>query len=74
MKAINYKMKKLSERPEIIQNKSFVYKKTSNVTKIKINWPFLWKTRVEASKVITNSIKTLDFVTSIPFDTFPWQK
>ena len=32
----------------------------------------MWKTRVEASKVITNSPKTLAFVTLIPFDTFPW--
>ena len=35
---------------------------------------FCKKTRDEASKVITNSLKTLDFVTSIPFDTFFWQK
>ena len=26
---------------------------------------------VEVSKVITNSLKTLDFVTPNPFDTFP---
>ena len=31
---------------------------------------FLWKIGVEASKVITNT-KKIDFVTSIPFDTFP---
>ena len=35
---------------------------------------FLWKTRVEASKFIMNSLKTLDFVTPNPFDTFSWQK
>ena len=35
---------------------------------------FVKKTRVEASKVITNSLKTFDFVTPIPFDTFSWQK
>ena len=35
---------------------------------------FLWKTRVEASKFVINSLKTLEFVTPIPFDTFPWQK
>ena len=33
---------------------------------------FLWETRVEASKVITNSLKTLDFVTPIPVHAFPW--
>ena len=27
---------------------------------------FLWKTGVEANKLITNSLKTLDFVTLIP--------
>ena len=31
---------------------------------------FLRETPVEASKVITNSLKTLDFVTPIFFDTF----
>ena len=38
----------------------------------KLIYFFLWKTRVEASKVITNSLKTLNFVTTITFDTFPW--
>ena len=33
---------------------------------------FLWKNRVEASKFITNSLKTLNFVSPSPFDTFPW--
>ena len=42
--------------------------------KSKINLFFLWKTIVEASKFITNSLKTLYFVTPIHFDTFPWQK
>ena len=42
------------------------------MTKIKNSFTFLWKTRVEARKVTTNSLKTLDFVTPIPFDTFPW--
>ena len=42
------------------------------MTKSKINLLFFCgKTRVEPSKVITNSLKTLDFVTPIPFDTFP---
>ena len=41
--------------------------------KSKINLHFLWKTRLEATKFITNSLKTLDLVTPIPFDTFPWQ-
>ena len=40
--------------------------------KSKIHLPFLWKTRVGASKVITNSLKLLHFVTSIPLHTFPW--
>ena len=44
MKAINYKMKieyvrlvfqRKPSRPAIIQNKSYVYKRTSNMTKIK---------------------------------------
>ena len=35
---------------------------------------FCEKTRVEASKVRTNSLKAFDFVTPIPFDTFPRQK
>ena len=62
-------------RPAIIQTMSYVYKKNVKYDKNQklINF-FLWKTRVEASKVITNSIKTLDFVTPIPFDNFPWQK
>ena len=39
----------------------------------KFNYFFLRKTLVEASKVITNSLKTLDFVTAFLFDTFfPW--
>ena len=42
--------------------------------KSKNNLIFLWKTRVEASKSITNSLKTLGFLAPIPFDTFPWQK
>ena len=84
MKAINYKMEKLnrflffqmkSSGPEIIQIKSYVYKTNVKYGKNqkKINF-FLWKTRVEAGKVKKNSLKTLDFVTPIPFDTFLWQK
>ena len=74
MKTINYKMKKLL-RPEFIQNMSSVYKKNAKYDKNqKFIYFFLWKTRVEASEVITNSLKTLGFVTPIPFDTFPWQK
>ena len=47
-------------------------KRTSNMTKSKIHLVFfVKKTRVESSKVITNSLKTLDFVASIPFETFP---
>ena len=40
------------------------------MTKIKDSF-FLSKTRVEASKVITNSLKTLVFLTPILSDTFP---
>ena len=61
-------------RPAIIQNKSYVYKKNVKYDKNQILiYFFLWKTRVEASKVITNSLKTLVFVTPIPFDTLPWK-
>ena len=76
MKAINYKMKTMNRfvffrrkasRPAIIQNMSYIYKYDKSQKVISF---FLWKTRVEASKVITNSLKTLDFVTPIPFDTF----
>ena len=83
MKAINYKMKKLNSfihsskrSPWDLQLSRICLtptKRTSNMTKNqKIHLLFLWKTRVEASKVITNSPKTLAFVTLIPFDTFPW--
>ena len=51
----------------------YVYKKNVKSDKIqKIIYFFLWKNRLEASKVITNSLKTLDFVTPIPLDIFPW--
>ena len=79
MKAINYKMKKLIQRkpprPAINPNMSYVYKKNFKYDKNqKLISFFLWKTRVGASKFITNSVKTIDFLTPIPFDTFPWQK
>ena len=52
---------------------SYVYKKNVKYDKNqKFIYFFFQKTRVEASKFITNSLKTLDFVTPIPFDTFPW--
>ena len=74
MKAINYKIKKLNRfvhssqkkllGPAIIQNMSYVNKKNVKYDKNqKLFYFFLWKTVVEASKVITNSKKTLDFVT-----------
>ena len=50
-------MKKKPSRPVIIQNISCIYKKNVNYDKIKLNYFFLWKTGVEASKVITNSFK-----------------
>ena len=40
------------------------------MTKIKNSFTFFVKNLVEANKVIMNSLKTLDFVTPIPFDTF----
>ena len=40
--------------------------------KSKKNLLFLWGTRVEASKVITNFLKTLYFVTPIPLHAFRW--
>ena len=46
---------------------SYVYKRTSNMTKSEINLVFLLRTRVEASEVISNSPKTLDYVTPIIF-------
>ena len=51
---------------------SYVYKKNLKYDKNeKIVYFFFWKTRLEASKVITNSLKTFDFVTRILFDTYP---
>ena len=53
---------------------SYVYKKNVKYDKNqKFIYFFLWKTPVEASKIITNSPKTLDFVTPILIDTFPWK-
>ena len=81
MKAINYKMKSWivsSILPkEVFEKLSRICltstKRTSNMKKkTKTHLLFLWKNRVEASKVITNSHKTLDFVTSIPVHPFPW--
>ena len=80
MKAINYKMTKLNRfvysskgSPQDLQlsrTSLTSTKRTSNMTKKKQKLVFLWKTRVEASKVITNSLKRLDFVTTMPFNTF----
>ena len=42
------------------------------MAKIENSITFLWKTRVEDNKVITNSLKTLTFVTPIVFDNFSW--
>ena len=61
-------------RSAIIQNKIYVYKKNVKYDKSrKLIYFLLWKTRVEASKVIPNSLKTFDFVTPILFDTFSRQ-
>ena len=52
---------------------SYVHEKNVKYDKHqKFIYFFLWKTRVEASQVITNSLKTLVIVTPITFDTFPW--
>ena len=85
MKAINYKMKKLNrfvysskealetwnyrEHVLRLQKERQIWQKSKIILTF-----FLWKTRVEASTVITNSLKTLDFVTPTPFDTFSWKK
>ena len=62
-------------RPAIIQNMSYIYKKNVKCDKNQKLIKFsLWKTRVEASKVVTNSLKTLFFVSTIPSDTFPLQE
>ena len=82
MKTISYKTNKLnifvhspegsSREPQLSRNCLTSTKRTSNMTKIKISFAFFCgKIRVEASKVITNSFKAKDFVTPIPFDTFP---
>ena len=59
-------MKRKPLRPVIIQYISCFYKKNVNYDKIKLIYFFLWKTGVEASKVITNSLKK-DFGTPIRF-------
>ena len=50
-------MKRKPSRPVIIQNISCIYKKNVKYDKNQINLLFLWKTGVEASKVITNFFK-----------------
>ena len=51
-------MKRKPSRPVTIQNISCIYKKNAKYDKNQINFTFvLWKTGVEASKVITNSLK-----------------
>ena len=45
-------MKKKPSRPVIIQNISCIYKKNVENDKNQFNLIFLWKTGVEASKVI----------------------
>ena len=54
-------MKRKPSRPVIIQNISCIYKKNvkydKNQNNIKLIYFFLWKTGVEASKVIKNSLK-----------------
>ena len=50
-------MKRKLSRPVIIQNISCINKKNVKYDKNQINLLFLWKTDVEASKVITNSLE-----------------
>ena len=57
-------------RPANIQIFSCMYKNNVKYDKNQTNLHFLWKTGVEASKVITNT-KKIGSGTSIPFDTFP---
>ena len=84
MKAINYKIKKwigsftlptkahkTCNYPEQVIR---LQKHVKNDKNQKLIYFFLWKTRVEASKVITNSLTTLNFVKPISFDNFSWQK
>ena len=60
-------MKRKPSRPVIILNISCIYKKNVKYDKNQINLIFfLWKSGVEASKVITKSLKK-DFGTPIPF-------
>ena len=82
MKAIKYKMELIMYvrlfvqrkplRLAIIQNMSCVYEKSVKHVKNQTNLLFLWKTGVEASKIITKSFKVLDFLKLIPFDDLPW--
>ena len=75
MKAIKYKMKKLNRfvhsskrSPWELQLSKYVLrlqKERQIWQKSRIHLPFLWKTHVEASKFITYSLKTSDFVTLI---------
>ena len=59
-------MKRKPSRLVIIQNISCIYKKNVKYEKNQTNLLFLWRTGVEASKVITNSLKK-DFGTPILF-------
>ena len=52
-------MKKKPSRPVIIQNISCINKKNVKYDENQINLLFLWKTDVEASKVITNSLEKI---------------
>ena len=80
MKAVNYKKIKydcffFQRKPLRLaynKNMSYVYKKNVKYDKNQKLIYFVWKTRVEVSKIITNHLKTLGFMTPIPFDAFPW--
>ena len=83
IKAIKYKMNSLNRIVDSSKRSPWdLHLSRICLTAIKKGWIwqktkihflfFLWKTRVEDSKVITNSLKTLGFVTPIPFDTLLW--
>ena len=60
-------MKKKPLRLVINQNISCIYKKNVKYDKSQINLHFLWRNGVEGIKVITNSLKKLNFGTPILF-------
>ena len=60
-------------RTAIIQNKSYVYQKKDKYDKNQLILFFCEKP-VSKPVVITYFLKTLSFMTTIPFNTFPWDQ